>query len=430
MKPTSRVHDHRQVVREHRDAGQGQGARRCGSPTCACPTCCTAASCIPKTLGSTLVSAGDAEQDAVPERAGRRQGQPGRRGRADRVGSDRRRAADRGRHEVDRVEGPARPRRSCTSGCASKADWKSTPVAKSDKSRGDVAPALASAAKTLTASYELPFMKHAPIGPTIAVGDVQARRHGVHPHAQPEPAGAARTDRHDARHAGRQRGGPHLRGPGPLRPLERRQRRRRRRGGDPVEGGRPAGARAVDAPRRPAVVHAVAARALRHPIGWDASGKITALPGRSLHAGDAGRPAGRGAASPGCRRRRRRTSRRGRLDRLDGQRHLGSVGLRPGPERRRVGVRHVPARTEGVAAGHRPARPQHADAGTAAAELPARAGDQRGGGAGRHRRDRVPPQADQRRAADRRAEGGARGVGLADPPVAEPESRRHRRRRR
>jgi CO/xanthine dehydrogenase Mo-binding subunit len=54
-----------------------------------------------------------------------------------------------------------------------KADWTSTPVAKGDKNSGAVAPALASAAKTLNASYELPYMKHAPIGPTIAVGDVR-----------------------------------------------------------------------------------------------------------------------------------------------------------------------------------------------------------------------------------------------------------------
>lgn len=53
------------------------------------------------------------------------------------------------------------------------ADWKTTPVSKSDKSRGDVGPALASASKRLSASYELPYMKHAPIGPTIAVGDVR-----------------------------------------------------------------------------------------------------------------------------------------------------------------------------------------------------------------------------------------------------------------
>jgi nicotinate dehydrogenase subunit B len=54
------------------------------------------------------------------------------------------------------------------------ADWKTTPVSKSDKCRGDVAPALASASRSLSASYELPFMKHAPIGPTIAVGDARA----------------------------------------------------------------------------------------------------------------------------------------------------------------------------------------------------------------------------------------------------------------
>src|SRR6266851_7629670 len=66
-----------------------------------------------------------------------------------------------------------------------KADWKTTPVSKSDKSRGDVAPALSTASKTLSASYELPFMKHAPIGPTIAVGD--ARPDGtfyIHTHNQ------------------------------------------------------------------------------------------------------------------------------------------------------------------------------------------------------------------------------------------------------
>ena len=64
-------------------------------------------------------------------------------------------------------------------------DWEATPVSKSDKSRGEVTPALSSAAKSLSASYELPFMKHAPIGPTIAVGD--ARPDGtvyVHTHSQ------------------------------------------------------------------------------------------------------------------------------------------------------------------------------------------------------------------------------------------------------
>ena len=54
------------------------------------------------------------------------------------------------------------------------ADWKSTPVTKSDKSRGEVAPALAAAAKKISATYEMPFMKHAPIGPTMAVADARA----------------------------------------------------------------------------------------------------------------------------------------------------------------------------------------------------------------------------------------------------------------
>lgn len=54
------------------------------------------------------------------------------------------------------------------------ADWKSTPVFKGEKNKGDAAPAHAGGANTLSASYELPFMKHAPIGPTIAVGDALA----------------------------------------------------------------------------------------------------------------------------------------------------------------------------------------------------------------------------------------------------------------
>jgi nicotinate dehydrogenase subunit B len=53
-------------------------------------------------------------------------------------------------------------------------DWKSTPVLKSDKTHGAFEPAMAGAAKTLKATYEMPFMKHAPIGPTMAVADVRA----------------------------------------------------------------------------------------------------------------------------------------------------------------------------------------------------------------------------------------------------------------
>ena len=65
------------------------------------------------------------------------------------------------------------------------ADWNKVPVAKSRKSGGDVPSAMGSAAKKLSVSYELPYMKHAPIGPTVAVGDY--RPDGtvtVHSHTQ------------------------------------------------------------------------------------------------------------------------------------------------------------------------------------------------------------------------------------------------------
>ena len=54
------------------------------------------------------------------------------------------------------------------------ADWKSTPVSTGDKNTGDAANALAGATKKLTASYQSPYRKHAPLGPTMAVADVRA----------------------------------------------------------------------------------------------------------------------------------------------------------------------------------------------------------------------------------------------------------------
>jgi CO/xanthine dehydrogenase Mo-binding subunit len=53
------------------------------------------------------------------------------------------------------------------------ADWTTAPVGKGGANKGDVGPALASAHKKLSASYQLPYMKHAPIGPTLAVADVK-----------------------------------------------------------------------------------------------------------------------------------------------------------------------------------------------------------------------------------------------------------------
>jgi nicotinate dehydrogenase subunit B len=53
-------------------------------------------------------------------------------------------------------------------------DWTSTPVSKGGANKGDAAAALGSAKKKLAATYQLSYMKHAPIGPTIAIGDVRA----------------------------------------------------------------------------------------------------------------------------------------------------------------------------------------------------------------------------------------------------------------
>jgi nicotinate dehydrogenase subunit B len=54
------------------------------------------------------------------------------------------------------------------------ADWKTVPAETSKKSNGDVAAALANSSKKLAATYQLPFLKHAPIGPAMAVADVRA----------------------------------------------------------------------------------------------------------------------------------------------------------------------------------------------------------------------------------------------------------------
>jgi CO/xanthine dehydrogenase Mo-binding subunit len=53
------------------------------------------------------------------------------------------------------------------------ADWKTAPVAASKTNKGDVPSALANSPKKLLATYQLPYLKHAPIGPTLAVADVR-----------------------------------------------------------------------------------------------------------------------------------------------------------------------------------------------------------------------------------------------------------------
>lgn len=54
------------------------------------------------------------------------------------------------------------------------ADWTTAQVTKSSATKGDVPAALAGAKKRFSATYHFPFMKHAPIGPTMAIADVSA----------------------------------------------------------------------------------------------------------------------------------------------------------------------------------------------------------------------------------------------------------------
>ena len=138
----------------------------------------------PKTLGSTLISVGELNKARYPSAQVVVKGNlvgvvaPSE---WEAVGASQQVAADTKWSEWKGLPGHTR----LHAWLRESADWKTTPVSKSEKSRGDVTPALAAASKTLSASYELPFMKHAPIGPTIAVAD--ARPDGtvyIHTHNQ------------------------------------------------------------------------------------------------------------------------------------------------------------------------------------------------------------------------------------------------------
>ena len=54
------------------------------------------------------------------------------------------------------------------------ADWKSSPAATSKTSKGDVTSAIANSPKKFSATYELSYLKHAPIGPTMALADFRS----------------------------------------------------------------------------------------------------------------------------------------------------------------------------------------------------------------------------------------------------------------
>src|SRR5438876_1136645 len=138
----------------------------------------------PKTLGSTLISAGALDKTKYPNAQVIVKGNlvgvvaPSE---WEAIGASQQVAADTKWTEWKGLPGHTQ----LHAWLRENADWKTTPVSKSEKSRGDVGAALATASKTHSASYELPYMKHAPIGPTIAVAD--ARSDGtvfIHTHNQ------------------------------------------------------------------------------------------------------------------------------------------------------------------------------------------------------------------------------------------------------
>jgi CO/xanthine dehydrogenase Mo-binding subunit len=64
-------------------------------------------------------------------------------------------------------------------------DWNKAPVASGHKNKGATVPVLEKAPKKLEATYRLPYWKHAPIGPTLAVADYKSDGTvTVHTHTQ------------------------------------------------------------------------------------------------------------------------------------------------------------------------------------------------------------------------------------------------------
>ena len=114
-----------------------------------------------------------ARQNQISQRASHRERQSRRSRRAHRMGSHPSRAASRRRHQVERLERPPRQRATLRLTYAEDADWTTTPVTKSDVNKGDVARSARAPQKKLTATYQLPYMKHAPMGPTMALADVK-----------------------------------------------------------------------------------------------------------------------------------------------------------------------------------------------------------------------------------------------------------------
>ena len=169
------------------------------------------------------------------------------------------------------------------------ADWTTAPVAKSDKNpKAMWARRSRRLHKKLSATYQLSYMKHAPIGPTMAVADVKPDG-TVHIYTHNQNPQALRgeiammlgtTPDHVIVHS--------YPGPGHY---------GRSNGGNagaedeavhPVASRRQAGARAVDARRRYAVVHAIAGRFLRRSDRHRRKRQDGRVSNRPLHARHAG----------------------------------------------------------------------------------------------------------------------------------------------
>ena len=143
----------------------------------------------------------EARQEGVPEHADRRQGEP-RRGRSIRSSTgDPGRVGARPFDEVDRVERAAGEREPVLGDAQARLDDRASADRRQHRERRR---GVASAATKLSATYEYPYEKHAPIGPTAAVADCRSDGTVVRAHAQPEPGRDALADLEDARHAARE----------------------------------------------------------------------------------------------------------------------------------------------------------------------------------------------------------------------------------
>jgi nicotinate dehydrogenase subunit B len=126
----------------------------------------------PKTLGSTLVSAGQVDKSKFPNAQVIVKGnlvgvvaptEWEAMDAADQVAKDTKWTEWKGLPGSDKLYQHLRE----------EADWKSAPVANGGANKGDAGPVLSAAHKKLSATYQLPYLKHAPIGPTMAVADVK-----------------------------------------------------------------------------------------------------------------------------------------------------------------------------------------------------------------------------------------------------------------